>query len=518
MKKHNFIAALLFLLIGHTTYGQSKHNSVWVFGDSTCVWFDDNNIPHGVLDTFLTRPNGSSILDQATYCNKDGHLKMYADACRLYNSNSQFISGSPSTGGTSLGRPILLPFNQDTNKVHFFNYSGGFGAPMYNVENCYRAIDLSLNNGAGAVYQVLNLSPDSPMIAGTVAIRHGNGKDWWIVNHRRNGTRFMTFLLQNDSLIGPYFQNIGYYFNNPIYPIFVNTPFNGIEGWTDMCVSGDGSKIAIAINRGILMTLDFDRCSGEFSNYKLLEDYTDTSYYTLCSPLAFGGFNSIEFAPRNRDILYLSTTYYDTIFQYNLADSLPALSKKMVFVDLADTSGIDSSTLGAMALGPDGNIYVQRVGVDCHRYPNITDSLVLYMARIMNPDLLWPGCYYDTFAVRTHGKGNKGDLMNLVNYDLGAWSGSPCDTLTTTGTGQWLSPAAQVKVFPIPANDKINISWPVQGGYSWVLKSLAGSTLSSGAQLAGNATISTANLPEGMYFLEVHSAKESKVEKVVVLR
>jgi hypothetical protein len=136
----------------------------------------------------------------------------------------------------------------------------------------------------------------------------------------------------------------------------------------------------------------------------------------------------------------------------------------------------------------------------------------------MNPNLLWPGCYYDTFAVRTHGKGNKGDLMNLVNYDLGAWSGSPCDTLITTGTGQWLSPAAQVKVFPIPANDKINISWPVQGGYSWVLKSLAGSTLSSGAQLAGNATISTANLPEGMYFLEVHSAKESKVEKVVVLR
>jgi hypothetical protein len=95
--------------------------------------------------------------------------------------------------------------------------------------------------------------------------------------------------------------------------------------------------------------------------------------------------------------------------------------------------------------------------------------------------------------------------------------GSPCDTLTTTGTGQWLSPAAQVKVFPNPASDKINISWPVQGGYTWVLKSLAGSSLSSGTQQAGNATISTATLPEGMYFLEVHSAKEMKVEKVIIL-
>jgi len=42
--------------------------------------------------------------------------------------------------------------------------------------------------------------------------------------------------------------------------------------------------------------------------------------------------------------------------------------------------------------------------------------------------------------------------------------------------------------------------------------------LSSGKQQTGNATISTSNLPDGMYFLEVHSAKEHKVEKVLVLR
>jgi hypothetical protein len=518
MKKHNFIAALLFLLIGHTTYGQSKHNNVWVFGDSTCVWFDDNNIPHGVLDTFLTMPNGSNVMDQATYCNKDGHLKMYADACRLYNTNSQFISGSPSTGGTALGRPILLPFNLDTNKLHYFNFSGIVGLPMYNVHNCYRTIDLSLNNGAGAVYSTVNLSSDSSMVAGTVAIRHGNGRDWWIINHRRIGDRFMTYLIQNDSLFGPYFQNIGIYFNNPIYPIFANSPNHSMDSaHLDMAASGDGSRIAISFIRGLLMTLDFDRCTGVFSNYRLLEDNTDTSYYLLSPPPNLSGYYSVEFAPRNKDILYLSTTYYDTIFQYNLADSFPALSKKMVFVDLADTSGIDSSTLGAMALGPDGNIYVQRVGFDCHRYPNITDSLVLYMARIMNPDLLWPGCYYDTFAVRTHGKGNKGDLMNLVNYDLGAWSGSPCDTLITTALSE-SKINSQLKIFPNPASDKLNITWPVQGGYTWALKSLAGSSLISGSQQAGNATISTANLPEGMYFLEVHSAKEHKVKKVLVLR
>jgi hypothetical protein len=75
-----------------------------------------------------------------------------------------------------------------------------------------------------------------------------------------------------------------------------------------------------------------------------------------------------------------------------------------------------------------------------------------------------------------------------------------------------------VRIFPNPASDKLNISWPVQGGYTWALKSIAGVTLNSGTQQVGNATISTAHLPEGMYFLEVHSAKEMKVEKVVVLR
>ena len=58
----------------------------------------------------------------------------------------------------------------------------------------------------------------------------------------------------------------------------------------------------------------------------------------------------------------------------------------------------------------------------------------------------------------------------------------------------------------------------MQGGYSWALKSIAGVTLCSGTQQVGNATISTATLPEGMYFLEVHSAKEHKVEKVLVVR
>lgn len=58
----------------------------------------------------------------------------------------------------------------------------------------------------------------------------------------------------------------------------------------------------------------------------------------------------------------------------------------------------------------------------------------------------------------------------------------------------------------------------MQGGYSWSLKTIAGVTIGSGIQQTGNAIISTATLPEGMYFLEVHSAKEWKVEKVLIVR
>jgi len=105
--------------------------------------------------------------------------------------------------------------------------------------------------------------------------------------------------------------------------------------------------------------------------------------------------------------------------------------------------------------------------------------------------------------------------MNIVNFDLGAWVGSPCDTLTTTAITE-PEGIIKLRIFPNPTNDKLNISWPVQGGYSWALKSLAGSTLMSGTQQTGNATISTATLPVGMYFLEVHSAKEHKVEKVII--
>jgi hypothetical protein len=207
----------------------------------------------------------------------------------------------------------------------------------------------------------------------------------------------------------------------------------------------------------------------------------------------------------------------DTIYQINPRTTIDSLKATIIWYDTANVIG-DSAHIYNIKLANDGNIYFNY----SKGFSSATGNqpILSYIGVIKNADMPYPYCTVEPLGVYlgVQCQANVSNLFPSVpNYNLGPMIGSPCDTLNITSTGQWLSPAAQVKVYPNPANDKINITWLVQGGYTWALKSLAGSTLSSGTQQVGNATISTAHLPVGMYFLEVHSAKESKVEKVIIL-
>jgi hypothetical protein len=208
----------------------------------------------------------------------------------------------------------------------------------------------------------------------------------------------------------------------------------------------------------------------------------------------------------------------DTIYQINPRTTIDSLKSTIIWYDTTNVIG-DSAGLFTFELGNDGNLYFS-YSKGFSQYTG-NQPILSYIGVIKNADMPFPYCTVEPMGVylgsQCQANGNN-YLASVPNYNLGPMIGSPCDTLNITSTGQWLSSTAQVKVFPNPANDKINITWPVQGGYSWALKSIAGVTLNSGTQQVGNATISTAHLPEGMYFLEVHSAKEMKVEKVVVLR
>ena len=100
------------------------------------------------------------------------------------------------------------------------------------------------------------------------ACQHGNGRDWWLINHQYNSNTIYTHLITPDTIEGPFEQNIG---------------LSGSEA------DAGGTSIFSPVSKvfatstggmGAIILLDFDRCSGIFSNLKTVNTVnSDTGNY-----------------------------------------------------------------------------------------------------------------------------------------------------------------------------------------------------------------------------------------------
>lgn len=113
-----------------------------------------------------------------------------------------------------------------------------------------------------------------------------------------------------------------------------------------------------------------------------------------------------------------------SLFQFDLMSSNIASSKQVV-----KSIHFSIYAFGQHQLGPDGKIYLARCNPG---WPNTftNDSVNTTLSVIQAPELLVPFC---NFGLNTFSLGDKRvnfALPNIPNYNLGALTGSPCDTLT----------------------------------------------------------------------------------------
>ena len=503
MKNSFKIGLLLICITGLFGFTQIKAQNlsghIWIFPDSCGIDFRDTS---NVIPFFGTRSawgSGGGISSAL------GQFAFYTDGSRILDNYHQYVLNFDSTPNTiNPSRNFFFPSSTDSSI--FYMYNSPFASPFVSCFKLEQTFPIStfidsyqievpnFYSTTATYYQnhgIKSLKQD--------AVRHGNGRDWWIVASMGSSSvytdSFVIFSFYNDSL------RLSHYLTSGIKMYQ--------EGELD--ISKDGSKVVVcAADSFRVYEWDFDRCSATLSN--MHEVYNPHQNFYNNFPRRLRG---ISYS-KNMDYIYGCTV--DTLYQFNPRATIDSLKYTIIWYDTNNVILGDTTSLINLELGEDGNIYV-----GYKREPLIGNfgyqPIESYIGIIKNADSPYPICYFEPYGLFLGTQCQSGInnyLPSVPNYNLGPLIGSPCDTLTTTSTGQWLSPAAQVKVFPNPANDKINITWPVQGGYTWALKSLAGSTLSSGTQQAGNATISTATLPEGMYFLEVHSSKEHKVEKVII--
>ncbi len=303
---------------------------------------------------------------------------------------------------------VIIPFPSNDSLYYIFVISTELGpAGLY-----YSVINMKSDSGRGDVI-VKNIQLQTfPMVDCLTAIKHGNGRDWWL------------FFRKFDSN-GPFDNDFHSYLITPAGISNYNLQSIGEVNKTNLGqlkFNKEGSRFVFNNYRGVLELFDFDRCNGFISNPTVI--YQDNG--TPPWPARI----SCEFSS-NGEVLYVSTSpYISSLYQYDLT-SVNILSTEQVLwtVSYPLYSG------GFLKRGIDARIYYScsfTTGVMTYPYSDTTyNSYNMNLSVINSPDSIGAACDFQPYSFYLGGKRTYWGLPNNPDYDLEALAGSPCDSLTS---------------------------------------------------------------------------------------
>ena len=384
--------------------------------------------------------------NSANISDDQGNLLFYTNGFHVANAQHQIIPN-----GDSLGY-VFLPGGYGT---YFTNYNI-WGAPIPQSSviipspgdtNSYTLIYNTIYDTVGWIHQikpskylkiakVINdsngefiitekdkvLITDTILQGGLAAVKHGNGRDWWIFAQKFSNGKYFKILVTPDSN----------YVSNGEYP---GPPSPGYIDACNIIFSENGKHFVRVVNgnwQGRIYS--FDRCTGEF----VTVDYDGT-----ISPQSHAG---NAYSPSGK---YFYFTETQKVWRYNLqAADIPA-SKELVYTHTGYTDPIFNlpSNYWTMDTPHDGRIYI------------IGSSSIHRQSWIDYPDtanVADVGFHHYEYVLP---RPNNGTNTNHPNYTLGPDLGCPCDTLNIAVKQIDLSKGLSLKVFPNPADELFTISY-----------------------------------------------------------
>jgi hypothetical protein len=437
------VVILGMVLLGTGALFGQKYDYHWLIGDGGSA---PNNLPIlGIndIDFNVQTPNVTrqhktiSIANgSGNISNRSGLLQFYTNGYEIRNVNDQTMqNGSglspgplvpPSYGDcypTSHGPLFLVkPDNDSVYYVFHIAFDTGTVYGLYRRYLFYTIVDMRLGGGLGEVLSKNNVLTDDSLATGwgITACKHANGRDWWIIVPEAGNNCFYKYLLTPSKIDSFEKQCIG-------DTVHIDTD-RGSSVFTP-----NGTKYIWSNPIEHLNILDFDRCSGIFSNhrrYKIIDSLV----------LANGGIyvDGVGVSGSSK-YLYLSTA--TEIRQFDLeADSI-----KNTEIIIANTLQNNPKTSVMFCqLAPDGKIYV------C---PNAQDT---FLHVINYPDSDGLSCGFVKNALRLPCYNNF-SLPYYPSYKLGAQNGSGCDTLSVGIKEK--EKEKLLSLFPNPATDYVVVDY-----------------------------------------------------------
>lgn len=397
-----------------------------------------------------------------------GNILFYTNGCHIANAQGDtMLNGAginpgemhdwscPTSGYISPLGAMILQVPGSPNLYYIFHMGVKYSTdrklnygPFY-----YTVVDMSMDSGKGAVTTKNVIAADGNFEPFS-AVRHGNGRDWWLIFPEYGTNQYRKFLFSASGLQESAVQSIGE---------SLSCRYIGSSAF-----SPNGIRFARQQHCGVI-AMDFDRCSGDFSNELFLP----------LPPNAFGG-GGVAFNGDGKR-LFVST---------QLSIQVADLTQSSPFLDtIVGSEDIVGSSLHLMQYGPEGKIYLSNLGRGkfYHVINSPNETEINFYQR-----------WYDlaNYSVRT--------LPNYPNYRLYDVPGSICDTLginapMVSSTSPAILSKESIQFFPNPTAGMLN--WSSNSRFSQTtfrLHDTMGKLVLE--QHCPNNSVDLGNLPDGLYF------------------
>ena len=281
---------------------------------------------------------------------------------------------------------VMIPNPGDSNQIYMFycNLEWTIDGDYFLEKLYYLTIDKNGDGGRGSVIMKDSaiIKNDTLTVGDVFALKHGNGKDWWIICRKFKTNAYYITLVDSAGVHAPKRQNIGTAFTY----LYANNGQGNVSIHDNKMVffdydGGQFSQVDV---------VDFDRCTGTLFNPVTIK-YT----YSIDSM-------NIPFLCISPSGRYLYGGNVNEIYQFDLTATNIKASKIKI--------GINGNTLmlGMINNGPDGKIYVTPWGAGDHVHViNNPDSLGTKCNFQFNV-LYYPCCNYPS-----------GGAPNVAHFNLG---------------------------------------------------------------------------------------------------
>ena len=390
MKPIRLILFALPLLCGRPSGLAAQQDWSWPFGDGVIIRFPGGGAP--VVDPI----NQTRYMLENVTCISDslGNLVYFAEKDSILRLDGSHPAGMQRLYGDDIANGLmLLPVWGQANAyllptVSYFCSGVAYCPIMSTVERV---------GGADTVTSFRNLGyyhPFNSLSEKVAAVRDAQGTGWWLLYHG-DDDNFVRFKLDGKLASPLTVQTIG-----SVYAYTGTNPYWAIG---EMCFSPQGDRLLAVTVTGVVDLFDFDRCTGQLSNWRSLG---------TPAPAVPGAntFYGCSFSPDGSKV-YVSENYRlsspNRLYQWDLNALDIAASKTLI------DSFPTTVEIGQHQLGPDGKIYITALHpLDSANQANY------HLSIIHDPNQPGAACNFTYASLWLQGRRSTLSLPNLPNFNL----------------------------------------------------------------------------------------------------